>query len=389
MSEKLKLKTLVTSWCLPPGLNGSSNIVSNLARGFDADELVLAGELGPGPKDNQWDDEGGKKPAVYFIHKQWPWKFKKTVRLFLFPFILWRMSRVYKKTKCRQILAVFPNEIYSFMALIIARWNRVPFYSYFHNTYLDNRFGIKRTFASWLQPKIFRHSKIVFVMSEGMQTVLTKRYPGVRFEPLVHSFHGEIPQSNHRPIPDQSMKIGFMGNLNNSNLDAFSRFKHILEAFPDCQLTTYSGAADSLFREAGVSGKNVTHTKVGFDEVVDALKQHDLLFLPHGFEGGFNEIEYETIFPTRTIPYLLAGVPIVAHSPPNAFLTKWLRRHDCAEIVDTKKTEDLVGTVQRLISSPQRQSEIASNALVAAEQFQIASVVDLLKSSINEAQPAN
>ena len=133
----------------------------------------------------------------------------------------------------------------------------------------------------------------------------------------------------------------------------------------------------------------MTHTKVGFDEVVDALKQHDLLFLPHGFEGGFNEIEYETIFPTRTIPYLLAGVPIVAHSPPNAFLTKWLRRHDCAEIVDTKKTEDLVGMVKRLISSPQRQSEIASNALVAAEQFQIASVVDLLKSSINEAQPAN
>lgn len=380
---RLQKKTLVVSWGLPPALAGSSIIISNLAKGFEADEMVLAGEYWPGPTDDHWKEESGKTPAIHFIHRQWQGKGQKTVRLLLFPIILWRLLRVFRKTKCQQVLAVYPNEIYTFMALIVARWHDVPFYSYFHNTYLDNRSGIKRLFANWLQPKIFRNSRVVFVMSDGMKEVMEREYPNERFVSLVHSFHGQIPESQHSMMLTRNLKIAFIGNLNDSNKDAFGRVKWLLDEFPDCELTTYSGTPDAVFLSAGISGSRVTHTRVGFDDLVDALKKHDILFLPHGFEGGMNDIEYATIFPTRTIPYLLAGVPIVAHSPPRAFLTKWLRKHDCAEIVETKEREDLVRAIENLIQSSDRQKMIIRNALEAARQFHISKVSEALCTVIN------
>jgi len=157
-----------------------------------------------------------------------------------------------------------------------------------------------------------------------------------------------------------------------------------LDEFSECQFTMYSGTPASQFRNVGIEGPNIVHTRVGFDEVVDAMKRHDLLFLPHGFEGGINDIEYATIFPTRTIPYLLAGVPILAHSPPNAFLTRWLQAHDCAEVVDTTDKDDLINALTGLIRSPDRQRTIASNALDAARQFRISKVSSILKTTINQ-----
>lgn len=382
--EKLKLKTLVVSFSLPPALVGSSSIIANLAKGFSADEMVLAGELWPGPENNHWNDENGTLPSVHFIHKQWPWKFKKLIRLLLFPIILWRLCKLFKKTDCQQVLAIFPNEIYTCMALFVAKWYRVPFYSYFHNTYLDNRTGFKKRFAQWLQPKVFDRSRIVFVMSDGMKVVMEKEYPDVRFMSLVHSFCEEVNSSSeYKPIPDRSLRIAFMGSLNSSNFDAFSRLKQVLDHFPECHLTTYSRSGKTEFAEFGATGPNVEHTSVEFDQVVDSLKKHDLLFLPHGFEGGFKPIEYETIFPTRTIPYLLAGVPILAHSPPNAFLTRWLKTYDCAEVVESKEKGELTKAVIRLIDSKSRQKTIVDNAKKAVEQFHISNVATLLRTTIN------
>jgi len=267
--------------------------------------MVLVGEHWPGLANNQWDEAEGKAPAIHFIHRQWQGKGQKTVRLLLWPIILFRLFRVFKKSNCKQVLAIYPNDFYTFMALIIAKWYRVPFYSYFHNTYLDNQSGIKLIFAKWLQPKVFRNSRVVFVMSEGMKDIMEGEYPNQEFVPLVHSFHGEIPETSHSMKLNEKLDIAFMGNLNDSNKDAFGRIKCLLDKYPNCELTTYSGTPDAIFKELGVSGSRVHHTRVGFDEVVDALKKHDVLFLPHGFEGGMKEIEYATIFPTRTIPYLL------------------------------------------------------------------------------------
>ncbi len=376
-------KTLMVTWGFPPVTLGSSQIAAGLARQFEFDEMVVAAEKWPGLDRNNWDDEGGKKPKVYFIHKQWPWKFKKTTRLLLMPIVLWRLMRVFKQSKAKQVLAMFPDEYYLFLSWLISRWYRVPLYSYLHNTYLENRVGIKKIFANWLQPRVFRDSQVVFVMSEGMENVLSPNYPNVEFVPLVHTFE-QLPVPLHEvPVIQRNFRLAFMGSLNNSNRDAFSRIAAVLRHFPDCSFTTYSENTAADFASIGIRAKSLMHTRVAFDEVVDALRKHDLLFFPHGFQGGLKEIEYQTIFPTRTTPYLLSGIPIIAHSPPNAFLTQWLRKHDCAEVVDVSDEAALIAAIENLIKNPSRCRELSENAQRAAQMFYGPEVIRELKSRLS------
>ena len=373
----------MVTWSFPPVLIGSSQIAEGLARQFAAEEMTIAAERWPGLPNSEWNDEGGTKPQLFIIHKQWPWRFKKTIRLLLLPFVLWRLNRVFCRSKSQQIFAMFPNEYYLFLSWLIARWHRVPLISYFHNTYLENRRGVKRIFAKWLQPKIFRDSAIVFVMSEGMREVLAAKHPTTEFVPLVHTYEVAPPPLERVPVPNRALNLAFMGSLNRSNSEAFSRIGAVLAHFPECSFTTYSGNRPEDFAAIGASCKNVHHTRVAFDQVVEALRKHDVLFFPHGFEGGLNEIEYATIFPTRTTPYLLSGVPVVAHSPPNAFLTKWLRSHDCAEVVDVPDESALVAAFERLIDNPQRCQQLSKNALRASRTFFAPVVVNELRRRLN------
>jgi hypothetical protein len=121
------------------------------------------------------------------------------------------------------------------------------------------------------------------------------------------------------------------------------------------------------------------------DEVLQAkLRENDLLLLPHGLTGGLSPIEYRTIFPTKTIPYLISGRPILAHSPKNSFLTEWLRRHDCAELVENPDEAALHAAIERLSKDANRREQLVKNALAAAKLFHAPRVVAALKRTINE-----
>ena len=64
-------------------------------------------------------------------------------------------------------------------------------------------------------------------------------------------------------------------------------------------------------------------------------------FTPHGFAGPLVPEEYLTIFPTKTIDYLLSQRPILAHMPADSFIAEFYRRHDCALVVDEPAVERL------------------------------------------------
>ena len=357
--------------------------MANLARQFTGSEMVMAGELAPGPESNLWTNENNNV-AIHYIHRTWRWKFKKTFRLLVSPLVLFRLWKVYRREKCEQIVAVHPVEFYLCIGYLVSIFTGGPFYSYFHNTYLDNRRGFRKWFAHWLQPRVFQRSKAVFVMSKGMEKIWEKQYPDTNFIPLVHTFNEKVNQPTIRPEVTEDFRIAFMGNLNRSNTEAMSRFSGVMERFPKCRLVTFSGVPDKHFAAIGLSDERIEHTRVGYDEVVECLSKFDLLFLPHGFTGGMEEIEYRTIFPTRTIPYLLSGVPIVAHSPPHAFLTEWLRETDAAEVVDTPSVDAICEAISRLMNNKVRRKELVNNAYTAVQQFRANNVANLFRQTLND-----
>jgi glycosyltransferase involved in cell wall biosynthesis len=364
-------KTLLVSWGLPPLVAGSAVIVTNLARQFSPDEMILAGER---PAQPPGEPDESLPHRTYYLMREWTWprrgrRFVHWIRWAWLPLAAWRLARIIRKEHCTAVLAVFPNEFYLAAAYIAASWTNTKLFPYFHNTYLENRRGASARFARWLQPRVFSAAETVFVMSDGMKRFYEPLYPETRFVPLVHSFNEPLDESPSSSDVHAPLRLAFVGNLNDSNIDAMKRMAELANRRSDCTLTIYSGTSKWFFEKVGIALDRFTFTQLPYDEITAALKQHDILLLPHGFEGGLSESEYRTIFPTRTLSCLLSGRPILAHSPPEAFLTQWIRQHDCAEIVDEPSTVKLEKALDQLVCDASRRRQLAQNALNAARQF--------------------
>jgi hypothetical protein len=379
-------KLLVAAVSVPPIPHAVAFVVDNLSRQFTKDELVIAGELRPG---NVGHVRAADLPRFEFVSKSWEWpkrgqKYVRWLRWFQTPGIVRRLRKLIREEKIDAVLAIFPDERLMMAAMFACQREGVAFFPWYHNTYAENRRGLAKRFAEWLQPATFAATDIVFVMSEGMQTAWQRSYPGVRFEPLVHTFSDDLPTPEPLHPCHSPARTVFLGNLNASNLEAMGRMRELVNDSEDLRMTVYSGSSSWYFQKVGICGPHITHEHISDEDLMAGLKSHDILLLPHGFTGASDPIEYETIFPTRTIPYLLAGRPILAHTPPHAFLTRWLRRHDCAEIVDTADLNALRAAADRLRTDNARREQLVQNARKAAEMFHAPRVMNDFRVMVGE-----
>lgn len=213
-----------------------------------------------------------------------------------------------------------------------------------------------------------RDAESVIVLSSALQDHYRARYPGVQFEVLPYSFAFESMNDSAAKNPEVQVRIGVLGNINHSNMDAFLRlFRAIDESMV---VTIYSGSTPSwFFEKLGVLGPKVRHEQPRDADLYAKLRENDLLFLPHGLQGKWSSVEYRTIFPTRTAPYLGSGRPVLAHCPQQCFLHDWLKERDCAEIVSTSSEHDLRNALRSLVSNRERAQQLVRNAAIAFDEF--------------------
>ena len=106
------------------------------------------------------------------------------------------------------------------------------------------------------------------------------------------------------------------------------------QAIANCQdavVSVYSGLDRRVFQELGWLRPGDSCEAVPHDAIPGRLALADVLLLPHGFsDPNFAAEEVLTIFPTKAIDYLASGRPMLAHSPPDSYLTRFLLENDCA-----------------------------------------------------------
>jgi glycosyltransferase involved in cell wall biosynthesis len=221
-------------------------------------------------------------------------------------------------------------------------------------------------------------------MSDGMKEEWQSLYPHVRFESLVHTFDEPIAAPPPLPaIAGPTVRLGYLGLISEANLDALKRICQVVNSAEHLSLNIYSGASEWQLEHNGLTGERIRHNRPSDAELLDALRSNDILVLPHGLTGGLAEIEYRTIFPTRTIPYLLSGRPILAHSARGSILSRWLRDNNCAELVEEPDPQALLSAIDRLSRDQPRREQLVRNAVAAAEQFRADRVVAQMKQTIN------
>jgi glycosyltransferase involved in cell wall biosynthesis len=371
-------KILLLSWAVPPAPTGSAVIVGNLARQFTRESMVVAGEKPYQSPPVEWS---GDWPELVYVQSVWPFTGRgiRWWRMLQIPCALWQCLRLVRRHNVESILVVFPDERFLLTGYLCARLSRRRLFAYFHNTYLENRGGWPKTFARWLQSRVFAYADHVFVMSAGMSELYRMRYPTLKQTPLVHSFNEPIPACDVPQAVGSPMKVAICGNVNASCDDAVARFGEAIAGRSDVQLTIYSGTDRNHLKSIGLLREGVECLVVSRDEVLARLGEADVLFLPHGLTGPLGAEEYRTIFPTKTIEYLVSGRPILAHSPPDCFLTRFLRENECALIIDQPDVNALREALDRLRTDYPLRRRLVENALKTARQFQATEVAAELR----------
>jgi glycosyltransferase involved in cell wall biosynthesis len=220
-------------------------------------------------------------------------------------------------------------------------------------------------------------------MSAGMAELYHERYPGVACSPLVHSFNEEIPECHVPPPPKSPVRFALSGNINGSCTEAVVRVCDAIAKI-DSMLTILSGTDKRYLAELGILRPGVRCETVSRDVLLARLAEADVVLLAHGFTGTLSDEEYRTIFPTRTIEYLLCGRPILAHTPSNCYLTKFLREHRCALIVSDPSVEALLDAVRSLREDADLRLQLVRNALATADMFRASRVAAALRSVLDE-----
>jgi len=163
--------------------------------------------------------------------------------------------------------------------------------------------------------------------------------------------------------------LALSGGVNASNEGAVEHIAAAVKALPDVELWIYTRTNEQYLKRLGVEGDAFHLTTVSRDHLIAELQKADILFLPHGFSERESTEEIETIFPTRTIEYLIAGRPILAHVPEKCFIGDFLREHGCALTVTDPNPEALQQAIMQLKTDAALRQQLVQNAVRAAKQF--------------------
>lgn len=387
-----KNKLLYISWIIPPSTGGSAYITHQLAKHFDSNELVIVGgsripfqgmKMYDGVKYNYFFTEislRGHGNRYFFIF-----------RWLMFPFFLWNLIHLTKKENPNAILATFPDGYYLLAALLLTRICKLKLFTYFHNTYTENRHGLSKWLARKIQKQVFHDSKIIYTMSEGMLEYYAQHYPEIssKFEVLPHTFD-RYPKHNHAEQLQQNItpyKLVMIGTFNHSNMEATLRLLQLVSKNPIYQVDIYTATDINVLKfkwglDTGRLG--VRHCGIVKQEEVNQILSHyDVCLLTHGFTGEYTAVEYQTIFPTRMIPMLLSGIPILAHSPEHSFLNKFIRKYDCAELVSEKSDVALLHALEIVTQDQFRIKQLIEHAKKASAYFYGPDIANMLMKQIN------
>lgn len=323
----------------------------------------------------------GKKYHYFLTELHWRGHGHRYFSLFrwmLFPVFLIQLIILIKKEKPNCVLAVFPDGYYILASWIISRLLKLKMFTYFHNTYTENRYGFSKWFATKIQSLVFRDSILIFTMSEGMNDYYKEHYPefSLKFKVLPHTFD-KYPEQQldesaiHRKAP---YRLVMMGSFNDSNIESTIRLLNLISKYPsEYQVEMYTPTHKQILKfkwgldldALGVHYKGYVRE----EQLNEAISNCDVCLLTHGFSGGYTADEYKTIFPTRMIPLMLSGRPMLVHSPEGSFLNAFIKKYDCAELVSATSDSDLLNALKKVTTDKQRIQTLIANAKKASSNF--------------------
>jgi glycosyltransferase involved in cell wall biosynthesis len=166
-----------------------------------------------------------------------------------------------------------------------------------------------------------------------------------------------------RRVPSPQTRIVYTGTIYEAQLDAVQNLLAALGQLTDQSgaLHVYSGQSEDELRTRGLEGQLVVHPHACAQQIAAVQESADILFLPLAFRSQYPEV-IRTSAPMKFGEYLAAGGPIIVHAPPDAFVSEYCRRHDCAVVVDDPDPRSLVRAIGALSDDAALRARLIHNA---------------------------
>ena len=347
---------------------------------FSEDEMIFLSE-----KNNQITETNSR---VHYINSS-PINLKRGKRFFrwqrwfLLPLLVNKIIALVKEEKCNSIMCVFPDEFHLIAATLAAKKLTIPIYPYFHNLYYENKQGFSAIIAKLVQKKLFEQAPWVYLISDGLLKELSPLYPKIDFRILTHATTIDEIRINHDESAKQKIQVTFLGHINNSNIDAMSFLLNTLEQREDVVINLITATSKHVLKKEKLLKNNVIIQSNFSDvEVIQKLRISNLLLLPHGLAGGLSDAEYRSVFPTKTIQYLLSGSPILALLPHNCYLQDFLSKNQCAFCITNKNEQEIFSILNHVKKNSNEIERITNNARKTVQIFSENKVLGKLKNQI-------
>jgi glycosyltransferase involved in cell wall biosynthesis len=382
MSTEKKNILFVTTF-YPPNNTGASVVMSNLIKELDQDTVYGVVTWANSFKDK--DEIINHKP----VHKIFNFQYLFNPRLWFFIRLLTinrekrKVIKLIKKEKITHVVGVYPDLDFLEIARSAAEICGVKFYAYLHDT-LAEGLSHKRykNIAKVVQQKIFDTSHKILVMSEGMKDLYQKKY-NIQTTPVLHSFSEQVEEKelDNENVEDSVFWGGAIYAINKETV------KRVHEACKtlDYTLTVSAANTQAKLNNLGFENRNLKILPfLSREDYISTVGNQKALLLSIDWpdESQVHPDELGTIFPTKTIEYLISGRPILVHCPEEYFLAKFFKKNKCGLVLTDRDPKKIKEQIESVLNDEKQLKEMVANAYKTSRQFHISSVKSIFEEQL-------
>jgi glycosyltransferase involved in cell wall biosynthesis len=375
--EGKALKFAFVSHVLPPSWSGQAVMIGRLLRGVDPESYCLISRQNYGLKKSQ-EDFIKRLPGKY---NHLPPELRIGARLDS-AIMMWahtllsvllrgrNIAHILRKEHCTAVVVGTGDVIDLPAAYLASRLAGVAFCPHLFDDYIYQwPDEMTQAVARQIESVIFKEVEGVIVPNEFLRDEMCRRYgvsPSIVRNPCETLDIGR--EVKHAASDRGEKTIVYMGAIYRVNFAALRNLILALERLgrADVKLHLYTAQPRLVLAEEKICGEHVVfHEHLPPTQVVEVQQSASILFLPFAFDASVAKI-VKTSAPGKFGEYLASGRPILAHVPPDSFVSWYLRKYECGVVVDKDDPSMLAQAIRRLIDDKGLRASLSRKARTRA-----------------------
>ena len=361
----------------PPFTVGSAILMSNFFRSYKGNLNAIA----------CWQYEAKQDPAFEppceTVYLKMPFALLQRV-YDKFQYRLIGLTRYFIKRRIKNlrpscVFLVFPNAPFLIAAYQICKELNISYLIQMHDLWEENyaaNHPVGALARKW-EKRIFEDAERRFSMTSIQQKHYIEKYK-LEVEVLPHTIVParieELKTRIANTLTEEkgittSPTVVYTGNISHKmNLDALQQFVAAVDLLPaHYEVKMFVSFTVDQCKELKLYNPRIKYDWLPMEGVQAQMRSAAVLFLPLSFKNAAMD-EVKTVYATKTLDYLVSGVPMLVYSPSDSFHTVSAKEGGWGHVVEEDAPEAIAKGIQELVENKALAQKIVGEAINEAKR---------------------